>query len=143
MYVCIYYLTRTCTTPYALAYAHTHSQQLSHAAMGSKVNRLFPVFSRLLRVCVTVSAWCTPPWVQRSTDSFLSLAACCVCVCVTVSAWCTCGRELMHLTTLLKHPCAQKVAFCRGVGFDKSRLLKNILNSVGAPVPLGCLPSPL
>ena len=48
----------------------------------------------------------------------------CVCVCVTVSAWCTCGRELMHLTTLLKHPCPQKVAFCRGVGFYKSRLLK-------------------
>ena len=57
---------------------------------------------------------------------------------MTVSAWYKCGRELMHLTTLLKHPCAQKVAFCRGVGFDKSRLLKRRKkSSVGAPVPLG------
>ena len=30
------------------------------------------------------------------------------------------------------------MAFCRGVGFDKSRLLKKKKSSVGAPVPLGC-----
>ena len=44
----------------------------------------------------------------------------------------------LHVTTLLKHPCAQKVAFCRGIGFDKSWLLKRKKSSVGAPVPLGC-----